>query len=75
MYKVTYEIEMHVNAILSLDKIISDMGLRSDQTLDMIFYHNELLLRTASIKIILSILVTKCIGWIYLTRINEIEEV
>lgn len=50
MYKVTYEIEMHVNAILSLDKIISDMGLRSDQTLDMIFYHNELaLLRTAFI--------------------------
>lgn len=44
MFKVTYEIEMHLNAVFSLDRIISNLGLYSDQSMDMIFYHNKLAL-------------------------------
>jgi len=48
MYRVTYEIEMHINAVLNLDRLISENGLRGDLSTDMIFYHNELaLIRTA----------------------------
>jgi hypothetical protein len=50
MYRVTYEIEMHINAVLYLDRLISENGLRGDLSTDMIFYHNELaLIRTAYI--------------------------
>lgn len=48
MLKVTYEIEMHLNAVFSLDRIIFNLVLCSDQSTDMIFYHNQLaLIRSA----------------------------
>ena len=41
---------MHINAVLNLDRLISENGLRGDLSTDMIFYHNELaLIRTAYI--------------------------
>src|SRR5690606_1734071 len=50
MYRVSFEIEMHINAVLSLNKLIQENKLNSDLTTDMIFYHNELsLIRTAFI--------------------------
>ncbi|MDH5827322.1 hypothetical protein [Sphingobacterium faecium] len=50
MYRVTYEIEMHINTVLYLDSLICERDLRGDLTTDMIFYHNELaLIRTAFI--------------------------
>ncbi|WFB65001.1 hypothetical protein PZ892_07245 [Sphingobacterium sp. WM] len=50
MYRVTYEIEMHINAVISLERLISANLLFSDISSDLIFYHNELaLIRTAFI--------------------------
>lgn len=50
MYRVTYEIEMHINAVLSLNSLVSRSDLFSDLTTDMIFYHNQLaLIHTAFI--------------------------
>src|SRR5690606_649691 len=50
IYRTTYEIEMHINTVLSLNSLVSDENLISDLTTDMIFYHNELaLIRTAHI--------------------------
>ncbi|MFZ4861164.1 hypothetical protein ACL9RF_03180 [Sphingobacterium sp. Mn56C] len=50
MYRVTYEIEMHISTVISLDRLVSENSLISDLSTDMIFYHNELALtRTAYI--------------------------
>lgn len=44
MFKVTYEIEMHINAVISLDRLFSKLQKFSQQSADMIFYHNQLAL-------------------------------
>ncbi|WP_145330634.1 hypothetical protein [Sphingobacterium siyangense] len=44
MFKVTYEIEMHINAIVALDRVFSKLQRFSQQSADMIFYHNQLAL-------------------------------
>lgn len=50
MYRSCGEIEMHINAVLGLNELVSNNQLIGDLTSDMIFYHNELaLIRTAFI--------------------------
>jgi hypothetical protein len=50
MYRITEEIEMHVKAMLSIQRLILEMELYCDQTNAMIFYHDELaIIRTAFI--------------------------
>lgn len=48
MYRTTYEIEMHINAVISLNKLFSENSLNSDLCEKMIFYHNEMALIRAA---------------------------
>jgi len=49
MYKMSLEVEMHINALLSMNEIIEKRGLNAkEQYVNMNFYHNTLSVLLAS---------------------------